>query len=79
MQPYSVLLTYPSDMTFGTPATFYAFVEAQTPAEAVALARAAALATPHVGGDPEGSERDYAVLLVLEGHHVNVYTEEMSV
>jgi len=63
---YSVLLLYPDYANDSGTETFYAFVEAQEPIEAVAEAqRQAATAQDGVECDAE----DFAPLLVTPGHH----------
>jgi hypothetical protein len=69
---YSVLLGYPEWMTDGNTETYYAFVEAAGPKEAVAEARARLLKTQELyAGVPE----DFAVLLVTEGHNFGLAWE----
>jgi hypothetical protein len=65
-QPYSVLLLYPDYLNDTGYETYYAFVEASDPLDAVALAqRQAAAAQEGVEIDPD----DFAPLLVTEGRH----------
>ncbi|MFL5285236.1 MAG: hypothetical protein ACJ8AW_30735 [Rhodopila sp.] len=68
-KPYSVLMLYPdyvNDGSMETLETYYAFVDASGPIEAVALAqRQAAAAQEGVEIEPE----DFAPLLVTQGHH----------
>jgi hypothetical protein len=65
-KPYSVLLFYPDYANDSGTETFYAFVEATDPIEAVAMAqREAATTQESMDGDPE----DFAPLLVTPGHH----------
>jgi hypothetical protein len=64
-QPYSVLLLYPDYVgDYGTE-TFYAFVEAESPSEAIAVARQNAGDACPVVYDP----LDFTVLLVTSGHN----------
>ena len=65
-KPYSVLLLYPDYANDSGTETYYAFVEATDPIEAVAQAqREALMVQDGMGGDPE----DFAPLLVTPGHH----------
>ncbi len=65
-KPYSVLLLYPDYLGNYGEETYYAFVEALDPIEAVALAQGEAAAAQDVEiGDPA----DFAPLLVTRGHH----------
>jgi hypothetical protein len=65
-KPYSVLLLYPDYANDSGTETYYAFVEAVDPIEAVALAQRQAVASQDgVDGDPE----DFAPLLVTPGHN----------
>jgi hypothetical protein len=65
-KPYSVLLLYPEYANDSGTETYYAFVEALDPIEAVAMAQRAAVTTQQgMDGDPE----DFAALLVTPGHH----------
>jgi hypothetical protein len=65
-KPYSVLLLYPDYTNDSGTETYYAFVEAVDPIEAVALAqRQAVRAQECMHGDPQ----DFAPLLVTPGHH----------
>ncbi len=65
-KPYSVLLLYPDDQNDSGTETYYEFVTASDPIEAVAQAqRQAAAAQDGVEIDPE----DFAPLLVTQGHH----------
>jgi hypothetical protein len=67
-KPYSVLLLYPADANDGGAETYYAFVEAPDPSEAVALARREAVAANEcLPFEPE----EFASLLVTEGHHAD--------
>jgi hypothetical protein len=71
-KPYSVLLLYPDHANDNGTETYYAFVEATDPIEAVALAqREAVAANDCVEIEPD----DFAPLLVTEGHH---YGQQMS-
>lgn len=64
-KPYSVLLLYPDYANDGGTETYYAFVAASDPLEAVALAqRQAAAAQEGVDIEPD----DFAPLLVTQGH-----------
>lgn len=77
MKPYSVLLHYPHHKQTEPeydPETYYGHVEADSPADAVRVARVDAITSndwqtfDEDGGnfcDPE----DFIVALVLEGHH----------
>jgi hypothetical protein len=65
-KPYSVLLLYPDYANDSGTETYYAFVEALDPIEAVALAqREAVIAQEGMNGNAE----DFAALLVTPGHH----------
>ena len=65
-KPYSVLLLYPDYANDSGTETYYAFVEALDPIEAVALAQREAVTSQEgMDGDPE----DFAALLVTPGHH----------
>ena len=65
-KPYSVLLLYPDYANDSGTETYYAFVEALNPIEAVAVAqREAVTAQDGMDGDPE----DFAALLVTPGHN----------
>jgi hypothetical protein len=63
LKPYSVLLLYPDYANDSGTETYYAFVEAADPIDAVAIAQRQAAGED--GHDPD----DYAPLLVIEGHH----------
>ena len=67
LKPYSVLLLYPDYANDSGTETFYAFVEAPDPIEAVAVAQRQAAAAQSVGYEPDG----FAPLLVTQGHHVS--------
>lgn len=73
MKNYSVLLLRPDYMTdnFGQD-TYYAHVTASTPEGAI---EAAKLDVLMADASKEGDKDDYAVLLVIEGHHENVSPE----
>jgi hypothetical protein len=62
-KPYSVLLLYPDYANGSGTETYYAFVEAADPIDAVAVAQRQA------SGEDEHAPDDYAPLLVIEGHH----------
>ena len=65
-KPYSVLLLYPDYANDNGTETYYAFVEATDPIDAVAMAQHEAAATQDgMDGEPE----DFAPLLVTPGHH----------
>jgi hypothetical protein len=66
-KPYSVLLLYPDYATddYGTD-TYYAFVEASDPIDAVAVAQREAVAAQDAEIDDPA---DFAPLLVTQGHH----------
>jgi hypothetical protein len=65
-KPYSVLLLYPDWANDGGTETYYAFVEAPDPTQAVGQARRQALAANEwTNVEPD----DFAPLLVTEGHH----------
>lgn len=65
-KPYSVLLLYPDCANDNGTETYYAFVEAVDPIEAVAAAqREAVTAQDGLDYDPE----DFPPLLVTPGHH----------
>jgi hypothetical protein len=65
-KPYSVLLLYPDYANDSGLETYYAFVEALDPIEAVATAqREAVRSQDGMVGDPE----DFPPLLVTPGHH----------
>jgi hypothetical protein len=64
-KPYSVLLLYPDYANDDGTETYYAFVEASDPLQAVAVAqRHATAAQDGVDTDPD----EFAPLLVTEGH-----------
>ena len=63
---YSVLLLYPDFLNDGGSETYYAFVEARDPIEAVAVAQEQAAAAQVVDIDDPA---DFAPLLVTQGHH----------
>jgi hypothetical protein len=64
--PYSVLLLYPDYANDSGTETYYAFVEAPDPIEAVAVAQREAVTTQEcMDGDPD----DFAALLVAPGHN----------
>jgi hypothetical protein len=65
-KPYSVLLLYPDYANDNGTETYYAFVEASDPIEAVAAAQRQAVAAQD-GVDIEPD--DFAPLLVTQGHH----------
>jgi hypothetical protein len=66
-QPFSVLLLYPDYANDSGTETFYAFVEACDPQDAVALAqRQASSAQEGIDIAPD----DFQPVLVIEGHHV---------
>jgi hypothetical protein len=63
---YSVLLLYPEHANHGGTETYYAWVEAPTVTEAIALAQRQALATNEwTDIDPD----EFMPLLVTQGHH----------
>jgi hypothetical protein len=65
-KPYSVLLLYPDHANDSGKETYYAFVEALDPIEAIALAqREAVTAQDGMDSDPE----EFAPLLVTPGHN----------
>ncbi len=65
-KPYSVLLLYPDYANDSGTETYYTFVEAKDPSEAVDLAQRHAIA----GLEDDQIEADaFAPLLVIEGHH----------
>lgn len=67
IRPFSVLLLYPDYANDGGSETYYAFVEATDPIEAIALAqRQAAAAQDGIEIEPN----DFAPLLLTLGHHV---------
>lgn len=65
-QPYSVLLLYPDYANDGGTETYYVFVEAADPLDAVAVAQRQAVAAQDVEIDDPA---DFAPLLVTQGHH----------
>jgi hypothetical protein len=65
-KPYSVLLLYPDYANDSGSETYYAFVEASDPIDAVALAQRQAFAAQMGVIFPPG---DFAPLLVTQGHH----------
>ena len=67
-QPYSVLLLYPDYAGHGGTETYYAFVEATDPIDAVAAAQRQAVAAQVVDID---DPTDFHPLLVTEGHHTS--------
>jgi hypothetical protein len=67
-KPYSVLLLYPDYVGNYGEETYYAFVEAADPIEAVTVAQRQAVAAETVDiDDPD----DFAPLLVTAGHHAS--------
>ena len=65
-RPYSVLLLYPDYADDGGSESYYAFVTASDPIEAVALAQQLAVAAQEgIEIEPD----DFSPLLVIEGHH----------
>ena len=70
LKSYSVLLLYPDYYLndFGSTKTYYTFVEAPDPIEAVAVAQRQAATTQIVEID---DPTDFAPLLVTEGHHAS--------
>ena len=66
-KPYSVLLLYPDYVSeqYGTE-TYYAFVEAADPLDAVAVAQREAVSAQDIEID---NPTDFAPLLVTQGHH----------
>jgi hypothetical protein len=80
---FSVLLLYPEDDNEGGTQTYYHLVEAESPEAAVLLAQTNAIAANGWGisDDEEGEAAydlyDFAVLLVTEGHHHDVWTAEL--
>ena len=65
-KPYSVLLLYPDYANDSGTETYYAFVEATDPIDAVATAQREAITKQDgMDGDPEA----FAPLLVTPGHH----------
>jgi hypothetical protein len=67
-RPYSVLLLYPDYVNDNGTETYYAFIRAVDPIEAVALAqRKAATVQEGVGMEPD----DFVPLLVTQGHHAS--------
>jgi hypothetical protein len=82
---YSVLLKYPESMTDGKLETYYTFVDADDHVEAVHVARIEAVqfqgrieAVQFQGAaDNTGyALRDFALLLVIEGHHTDYSWDE---
>lgn len=67
MKEYSVLLLYPDYLNENGDDTYYAFVFAASPKDAVRKARRDAVESQL--DDSEIEEEDFAVLLVIEGHH----------
>jgi len=73
-EPYSVMLRYPEYVTDGQPETFYTFVKAASPADAVHKARKQAVRKMNKTGayTPEELEKLYSefeVELVIRGRH----------
>ena len=70
MKPYSVLLLYPDYMQDQGLETYYAHVEAMNPRIAVSRARQLAVAanTDEHGCNVE-NPGDFALLIILAGHH----------
>lgn len=66
--PYSVLLLYPDYVGNYGEETYYAFVAASDPLDAVAVAQRQAAAAQAVDID---DPTDFAPLLVTEGHHAS--------
>jgi hypothetical protein len=67
-KPYSVLLLYPDYANDSGTETYYAFVEALDPIEAIALAQREAIS---VQESVDGDTDDFAPLLVTPGHNVS--------
>jgi hypothetical protein len=65
-KPYSVLLLYPDHINEGGTETYYAWVEAADPIQAVAQAQREAVAANDC---VESEQQDFAPLLVTSGHH----------
>src|ERR1043166_4101418 len=65
-KPYSVLLLYPDYANDNGTETYYAFVEALDPIDAVAVAQREAISAQD---GVEGAPEDFAPLLVTPGHH----------
>jgi hypothetical protein len=65
-KPFSVLLLYPDYANDSGTETYYAFVEALDPIDAVARAQRQAVAAQT---GRQGRRRDFAPLLVTQGHH----------
>ncbi len=68
LKPYSVLLHYPDYLDDTGYETYYAFVEAVDPIEAVAVVQRQAVAVQSVEID---DPTDFHPLLVTEGHHAS--------
>ena len=68
-KPYSVLLLYPDYANDSGTETYYAFVEASDPIDAVAVAQRQAVAAQE--GVEIDDPDDFAPLLVTEGHHAS--------
>jgi hypothetical protein len=68
LKPFSVLLHYPDDLDNTGYETYYAFVEAADPIEAVAAAQRQAVAVQSIKID---DPTDFHPLLVTEGHHAS--------
>lgn len=75
MKDYSVLLLYPDDMNQGGQETYYEFVVAHDPAEAIKIAREHAVTDNFM--EPDEAE-DFFVLLVIEGHHTDINPERFG-
>jgi hypothetical protein len=65
-KPYSVLLLYPDHINCDGTETYYAWVDASDPIQAVAQAQREAVAANDC---VENEQQDFAPLLVTEGHH----------
>lgn len=73
-EPYSVMLLYPDHLT-GGPETYYTFVDADNPAEAVKLARIAA-SEANSDEDLTVLPEEFELVLVTEGHNEGLNWEE---
>jgi hypothetical protein len=73
MSKYSVLLLHPDYANEGGDETYYAFVEAAHPKQAIEMAKKEAGTHSDMCGD------DFAALLVLPGHRVGLSHEATEI
>ena len=81
MKKYTVILIYPDHVAENYGEEFYtAYVEAKTPKQALAEARAKALTDNSLSSDPESDNfcdaADFACVAMFEGHHDVINPED---